>query len=85
MSRKPGRALEAVLKLAALEERTAELKGSLERIESKLDGLVERIARVEAGYEQLSRGEDRAEAREPEAEIPSERLVGGLLKIGSEE
>ena len=52
MTNDHARALEAVLKLAALEERSAELKTSLERIEGKLESLVERIAKLEGRHAQ---------------------------------
>lgn len=49
MSDDSGRALEAVLKLAALEERSAALKTQLERIEGQLTRLLDRLSRLEGG------------------------------------
>lgn len=81
-----GRALEAVLKLTALDERSAELKASLERIERKLEILVERLARVEAKCERLER--TRGESSEPtvrDAPLEDEPLARSFLTIASEE
>lgn len=83
-----GRALEAVLKLTALEERTSELKHSLDRIENKLESLIDRLARVEASYEHLSRSSRRREIPDdPRTETGRSRdtLAGGFLTISSEE
>ncbi len=55
MTEDSARALEAVLRLTALDERSAELKASLERIEQKLEVLVDRLSKVEAKYEELAR------------------------------
>ncbi len=40
-------------KLAALEARTEDVTRSLERIEGKIDGLIDRVSRVEIQYQTL--------------------------------
>lgn len=44
---------ETVRKLAALEARTEDVTRSLERIEGKIDTLIDRISRVEVQYQTL--------------------------------
>lgn len=45
--------ISTVNKLGALEARTADVAKNQERIEAKLDGLIDRLARIEANYENL--------------------------------
>lgn len=82
MSDDRARALEAVLKLTALDERTAELKASLERIERKLEVLVDRLSKVEANYQRLERRESTAEAAQEAAATDADRP---FLTVISEE
>lgn len=44
---------ETFRKLAALEARTEDVVRGLERVEDKIDGLIDRISRIEAQYESL--------------------------------
>ena len=44
---------ETFRKLAALEARTEDVVRGLERVEDKIDGLIDRISRVEVQYESL--------------------------------
>ncbi len=45
--------LETVAKLAALQARTEDIRKAQDRIESKLDDLINRVSRVETNYENL--------------------------------
>jgi predicted transcriptional regulator len=45
--------LDAVRKLSALEARTEDVRRAQDRLESKLDELIDRLSRIEANYEGL--------------------------------
>ena len=71
--------------LAALEERTAELKASLDRIEGKLEAILDRVAKVETKYEELNQRDLPVHAPRTESEATRDPLIAGILKVSSEE
>ncbi|NJL30388.1 MAG: hypothetical protein HC898_01460 [Phycisphaerales bacterium] len=49
----PGDLIETLRKLSSLEQRTEDVRRSQDRLEQKLDSLIDRLARIEANYENL--------------------------------
>ena len=49
----PGDLFNTVKELSALQARTQDIRRAQDRIENKLDGLIDRLSRLEANYENL--------------------------------